>query len=127
MKRGLLDDSAVNVRERVDDDECSVVELRDEPSDAPYLKPRDDAEEYILLRVSPAATTLVDRHAAAEVFDERAPYLVAALGDDDDGRVLLYAVNEEVHGLRRSEVREHGVERGLDAEQEGGGREDEHV
>src|SRR5215218_9592732 len=65
VERGLLDDAAPNVGERVDDDEGGGVVLFDDALDAAYLKARDDAEEYVLLGVSPAATPLVDGHAAA--------------------------------------------------------------
>src|SRR5215213_737624 len=92
VERGLLDDAARHVGERVDDDEGGRVVLFDDALDAAYLKARDDAEEYVLLGVSPAAPALVDGHAAAEVAYDGAAYLLASLGDYDDGRVLFDAV-----------------------------------
>src|SRR5689334_8444785 len=127
MEGGLLDDAAVHVRERVNDDEGRGVVLLDERADAADLQARDDAEEDVLLGVRPAAAPLVDRHAAREVADDGLAYLLAALRHDDDGRVLLDAVEQEVYRLRRGDVGENRVERRLDAEEEGGGREDEDV
>src|SRR5215212_351475 len=127
VERGLLDDAAVHVGEGVDEDEGRGVVLLDERADAADLKAGDDAEEDVLLGVRPAAAPLVDGDAAHEVADERLADLLAALRHDDDGRVLLQAVEQEVDGARGGEVGEDGVERRLDAEEEGRGREDEDV
>src|SRR5919197_4870641 len=123
----LLDDAALDVGQRVHDDEGRLINLADDALDLADLEPRDDAEEDVLLGVGPAAPPLVDGHAAGQVADDRLPDLLAPLGDDDDRRVLLYAVDEEVDRLGGGEVGEDGVEGRLDAEEEGGGGENEEV
>src|SRR5919198_6557197 len=123
----LLDDAALDVGQRVDDDEGRSVKLADDALDLADLEPRDDAEEDVLLGVGPAAPPLVDGHAAPQVAGDGLPDLLAPFGDDEDGRVLLYAVDEEVDRLGGGEVCEDGVEGRLDAEEEGGGGENEDV
>src|SRR4029078_7154652 len=46
---------------------------------------------------------------------------------DGDGGELLQAVEDEIERLRGGEVGEDGVERRLDAEEEGGGQKDDDI
>src|ERR1044072_84645 len=127
VERGFFDDAAVDIGEGMDEDEGGRGVLLDERADAANLKACDDAVEDVLLGVRPASPPLIDRHAAREVADDGLTNLFAPLRDDDDGRVLFEAVEQEVYGLRGGEVGQDGVERGLDAEEEGGRSEDEDV
>src|ERR1044072_974416 len=127
VERGFFDDAAVDIGEGMDEHEGGRVVLLDERADAANLKACDDAVEDVLLGVRPASPPLIDRHAAREVADDGLTNLFAPLRDDDDGRVLFEAVEQEVYGLRGGEVGQDGVERGLDAEEEGGRSEDEDV
>ena len=104
MQGRLFEDAAFGVGEGVDDDEGRLVDVDSDVLDSADFEARHDAEENILLHVSPAAPSLVNRHAATEHLDNRLPDFLAVVGDDGDGGVFLDAVNQEVNRFRRREV-----------------------
>ncbi len=73
--------------------------------DAPDFQPRHDAVQNVLIRITQTATPLVYGHAAIQVADDSPPNFLALAGDDDDGGILLNAMNQKVNRLGCREVR----------------------
>src|SRR5882672_12460087 len=77
-------------------DECSRVDSMCRSLDSPNLQTRDHAKQNVLLSVAQPAASLVYRYAALQFAQDDLSYLFAAFRHDNDGRVLIDAVYQEV-------------------------------
>src|SRR5690606_9651894 len=74
-----------------------------------------------------AAFALVDGEPATQLLGDHVVDLLVVRAHDGDSRVLLDALDHEVHRLARGQVGDHGVERRFHTGQDGRHAEDHHV
>ena len=85
------------------------------------------AAQGITPTAAQSAAAFIDCYATMQPISDGLSNLRALLRDDNNRRVLLDAVNNEVNRLRGGKVSEDGVKSGFDAKEEGRSGEDGHV
>ncbi len=106
MQHPLPHRPALDVSERVDDDECALVDFANDGADAADLEAGDHAVEDLALVAAVSAAGAIDGDAAAELSGDPAADEIALVGHDRDRHVLLDAMDDEVERARRGHVRE---------------------
>ena len=116
MQNSFLDNTALDLSQRVRNDKRRGVYLFDRALHDSDFQPRHDAVKDVSLLAPPAPAPLVSRHAAIQIADNRVLNLRVLVRDDCDGCVLFDAVDDEVYRLRRREISKNGIQRRFDAE-----------